>query len=131
MGNLALLCDQHHDHLHRPGWAAALTDDHTLLVWKPSGTLLNAGALRPSSLSGAKGAKGAKSAEPATAAGDERPRSAEDAGGVGLAEVASSDEVDPSPTIDVSRRLHGVGERMDAWALDTYLHFWLEATAAA
>jgi len=34
-------------------------------------------------------------------------------------------------SVDVSQRLHGMGDRMDAWALDTYLHFWLEATAAA
>ncbi len=96
--NLVLVCDAHHDVLHEKGWSSALTDDHTLLVWRPNGSLVNSGALRA-----------------------ERP----------AATAAKTSPGGAAPEIDVTQRLHGVGERMDAWALDTYLHFWLESTAAA
>jgi hypothetical protein len=193
--NLVLVCDEHHDQLHQDGWSAALTDQHALLVWRPNGSLVNNGALRPART--AAGDHIAKSAKCEHAAGAEHHRAdgakTEQAAGVddvaegaktehtagaehqradsaktehaagadhvaesaktehtaGADHVAESAKTEPgaaatrdatpgraeaaaSPPakIDASQRLHGVGDRMDAWALDTYLHVWLEATAA-
>jgi hypothetical protein len=95
--DLVLLCDEHHTNIHKPGVRSALTNDHTLLVWRSDGSLVNTGALRP--------AKYRKSETPTT-----------DDNGDG------DDDGDREP------RLRGTGERMSPYALDNFLHAWLEHT---
>jgi hypothetical protein len=101
LGNLVLLCDEHHAQIHTPGWTIELAEDRTLIVRDPRGNELRRGALRPAP-------EIAKTANELRAA-------------------SGAEKKDP---VDVSRRLHGTGDRLDAWTLDNCLHFWLEATAA-
>lgn len=98
--NLALLCTACHTRLHQPGWSAALTDDHTLLVWDPRGNLLNRGALRP----------------------DPAPHHHDGDCGCGTSEFRKSE-------IRALRHRPGAGERLTPFALSVYLHAWLTTAA--
>lgn len=102
--NLALLCTACHTRLHQPGWASALTDDHTLLVWDPRGELLNRGALRPT---------------PATHPAD---HSVDGGCGCDVGKFRNS-------AAHIARRRMGAADRLNPWSLGVYLEAWLAIAA--